>query len=81
MKEEWEASARGAYRTKRGIDQGILARFFTADEFVTTSSDLYNQYVRCYLPRTWPEGEGSDDGNKTGEKFWRPPRRARAGAG
>ena len=25
MKEEWEASARGAYRTKCGIDQGILA--------------------------------------------------------
>ena len=25
MKEEWEASAGGAYRTKRGIDQGILA--------------------------------------------------------
>jgi hypothetical protein len=25
MKEEWEASAGGAYRTKRGIGQGILA--------------------------------------------------------
>lgn len=25
MKEEWEASAGGAYRTKRGIDQEILA--------------------------------------------------------
>ena len=25
MKQEWGASAGGAYRTKRGIDQGILA--------------------------------------------------------